>query len=88
MFEGSESLKIIDFPNLDLTNVNEKNLKDVFLNCTNLEYITCFKNFINIYLFVIFLLTYKIIILIFNFKTFFIVLFIYFIFILFLTIKK
>lgn len=39
MFEGSESLKIIDFPNLDLTKVNEKNLKDVFLNCTNLEYI-------------------------------------------------
>ena len=40
MFDGCESLKTIDFPNLDITNVaNEEFLKDIFLNCKNLEYI-------------------------------------------------
>ena len=39
MFNGFESLKFIDFANLGITNVNEENSNNVFLNCKNLEYI-------------------------------------------------
>ena len=39
MFKGFESLKFIDFANLGITNVNEENSNNVFLNCKNLEYI-------------------------------------------------
>ena len=45
MFKECESLKIIDFPNLDIRNVaNNDNLKDIFVNCKNLEYINI-KNY-------------------------------------------
>ena len=40
MFDGCESLKIIDFSNLDFNSVtNINNIDNLFLNCTNLEYI-------------------------------------------------
>ena len=39
MFKGCESLKIIDFSNLDITNANKDYLYDAFLNCENLEYL-------------------------------------------------
>ena len=40
MFDGCESLKIIDFSNLDVTNVtNIESVDNIFLNCKNLEYI-------------------------------------------------
>ena len=39
MFEGCESLKSIDFPNLYITNLEKDVLKEVFKNCSKLEYI-------------------------------------------------
>ena len=44
MFNGFESLKFIDFANLGITNVNEENSNNVFLNCKNSEYVNI-KNF-------------------------------------------
>ena len=40
MFESCESLRIIDFSNLDLTKItNIESLDNAFLNCKKLEYI-------------------------------------------------
>jgi len=44
MFKGCELLKIIDFPNLNISGVEDDNdLKNIFSNCNNLEYIDISK---------------------------------------------
>ena len=39
LFEGCINLKYIDFPNLDTTKGEYSDYKDIFINCTSLEYI-------------------------------------------------